>query len=70
MSADRAPRLTPSVSPFATKELTEVAALLGIAPSTLAARGIEQWIVSDDFERLKERAIKAMKNPQETIEND
>lgn len=62
---NRSPRLAPSLSTFAAREITELAEALGMTPSALAARGLEGWVMSDEFLKMKARAIQAMQQTQE-----
>lgn len=36
-----------------------------MTPSALAARGLEGWVMSDEFLKMKARAIQAMQQTQE-----
>lgn len=49
-------RLTVTLSSFAYREIMELAELLESKPATLSVRPIEDWVASDEFLKLKERA--------------
>ena len=50
-------RVTVTLSPFAHRRLTLLAQAMESTPATQAGRPIEDWVASDDFEKLLEKAL-------------
>lgn len=57
-------RLAPTLPPWAMAELVELSEAMGVPPSTLAGRLIEQMVLSRDFVEMKARVMGGADQPK------
>lgn len=50
-------RVTVTLSPFAHRRITLLAEAMESTPATQAGRPIEDWVVSEQFEKLLQQAL-------------